>query len=58
MHNEFSQAFEESQLNIEQLVMKSPQRGDSNRLIEADHEVLEAQLTEIISHKALLHHLL
>lgn len=25
-HNEFSQAFEESQMNLEQLVMKSPQK--------------------------------
>lgn len=34
------------------------QRVDSNRLTEADHEVLRAQLTEIICHKALLNRLL
>lgn len=28
MHNEFSQAFEESRMNLEQLVMKSPQKTE------------------------------
>lgn len=58
MHNEFSGAFEKSPMNPEQLVMKSPKKraSDSNRLTEADHEVLGAQLTGIICHKALTYH--